>query len=146
MRLYVEGGIKSTATIDGNMKVLYQRDDQAVGAYQKPNWRYHMSLTGTAYAGKTKTIPIDILRQLCGKQDGCEVRLGMTRWDAPSQTEAGSHSVVLYYAPSISGDSRPDNTTPASGQLDGGAHRTTRKGSSETASRSTSSIFGTPAY
>ena len=72
-----------------------------------------MSLTGTAYAGKTKTIPIDILRQLCGKQDGCEVRLGMTRWDAPSQTEAGSRVVVLYYAPSISGDSRPDNTTPA---------------------------------
>ena len=34
--LYVEGGIKSTATIDGNMKVLYQRDDQAVGAYQNP--------------------------------------------------------------------------------------------------------------
>jgi hypothetical protein len=43
--LYVDGGLKATGAVDGNMKVLYQRDDDPQTTYEKPLWRYHMSLT-----------------------------------------------------------------------------------------------------
>ena len=97
--LYVDGGIKATGTVDGSMKVVYQRDDEAQTTYQKPLWRYHMSLTAGKYGGRTKTVPNDTLTALCGKQDGCEVRLGMTRWDDPNKTETASMVKHFYYSP-----------------------------------------------
>ena len=97
--LYVDGGFKATGTVDGDMKVVYQRDDDPQTSYSKPLWRYHMSLTAAKYGGRTKTIPKDILTKLCGTQDGCEVRLGMTRWDDGSKTQTASGSYRFYYNP-----------------------------------------------
>jgi hypothetical protein len=74
------GSLNVSGAVDGNMKVVYQRDDEAQTTYEKPLWRYHMSLMAAKYAGGSKTIPKDILTKLCGTRDGCEVRLGMTRW------------------------------------------------------------------
>jgi hypothetical protein len=93
--LNVAKDIAASGAVDGNMKVVYQRDDQTQTTYQKPLWRYHMSLTAK-YAGKTKTIPSGILTELCAKPDGCEVRLGMTRWDNAILTETASRSTRLY--------------------------------------------------
>ncbi len=84
------GGLKVNGAVDGNMKVVYQRDDDAQTTYEKPLWRYHMSLTAAKYGGRTKTIPNDVLTALCGKSDGCEVRLGMTRWDDANKTQTAS--------------------------------------------------------
>src|SRR5262249_7358876 len=61
-KLEVNGKIAANSlnvsgVVDGNMKVVYQRDDNAQTTYEKPLWRYHMSLTGASYAGRTKTIP-----------------------------------------------------------------------------------------
>jgi len=97
--LYVDGGIKAKGTVDGNMKVVYQRDDETQTTYEKPLWRYHMSLTARNYGGRTKTIPKEILAKLCGTRDGCEVRLGMTRWDNDSKTQTASGSYRFYYNP-----------------------------------------------
>ena len=97
--LYVDGGLKATGTVDGNMKVVYQRDDEPQTTYEKPLWRYHMSLTAAKYGGRTKTIPKDILTKLCGTRDGCEVSIGMTRWDNNSQTETASYNFRFYYSP-----------------------------------------------
>jgi hypothetical protein len=41
--LYVDGGLKTTGAVDGNMKVVFQRDDDPSTTYQKPLWRYHMT-------------------------------------------------------------------------------------------------------
>ena len=97
--LYVDGGFKATGTVDGDMKVVYQRDDDPQTSYSKPLWRYHMSLTAAKYGGRTKTIPKEILTKLCGTRDGCEVRLGMTRWDNDSKTQTASASYRFYYNP-----------------------------------------------
>ena len=97
--LYVDGGFKATGTVDGDMKVIYQRDDDPTTSYSKPLWRYHLSLTAAKYGGRTKTIPKEILTKLCGTRDGCEVRLGMTRWDNDSKTQTASASYRFYYNP-----------------------------------------------
>jgi hypothetical protein len=94
--LNVAQDITASGAVDGNMKVVYQRDDETQTTYQKPLWRYHMSLTAAKYGGRTKTIPSAILTALCGKPDGCEVRLGMTRWDNAILTESASISGKLY--------------------------------------------------
>jgi hypothetical protein len=105
IKLWAEGGATLTGslnvsgTIDGNMKVVYQRDDEPVSSYEKPLWRYHMSLTAAKYGGKTKTIPPEILTKLCGTRDGCQVGLGMTRWDADSKTQTASEIFRFYYSP-----------------------------------------------
>jgi hypothetical protein len=102
IKMWAEGGatlygsLNVAGFVDGNMKVVYQRDDEPQTTYQKPLWRYHMSLTAAKYAGKTKTIPEAILTELCAKADGCEVRLGMTRWDNAIVTETASISNRLY--------------------------------------------------
>jgi len=93
------GSLNVSGVVDGNMKVVYQRDDEPQRTDQKPLWRYHMSLTAARYAGRTKTIPNEILTALCGKPDGCEVRLGMTRWDNDNETETASIVNRFYYSP-----------------------------------------------
>jgi hypothetical protein len=92
--------VTDSMTVNGgmSMRVRYQRDDEAETSYVKPLQRYHMSLTAQQYALRTKTIPQATLVALCGTPDGCEVRLGMTRWDNPSETETASRSLRFYYS------------------------------------------------
>ncbi len=75
----------------------YQRDDDAETFYEISP-RYHLSLTGVKYGGRTKTIPQDILEALCADPDGCQVRLAMTRWDWDSKTESASVFFTFYYS------------------------------------------------
>jgi hypothetical protein len=104
IKFFAEGGatlagsLNVSGEINGN--VVYQRDNDPQTTYQKPLWRYHMTLTGGKYGGKTRTIPKEILTKLCGTPDGCEVRLGTTRWDGASRTETESRVVRFYYSPS----------------------------------------------
>src|SRR4029079_9214275 len=56
------------------------------------------SLTASAYGGRTKSIPQNVLEDLCGDQDGCEYRLAMTRWSSDRDTESASRSGILYYS------------------------------------------------
>jgi hypothetical protein len=107
----VTGPVRATGgmTVDGadgirvngpvTAGVRYQRDDEPETSYDKPLQRYHMSLTAQNYSGRSKTIPKETLERLCGARDGCEVRLGMTRWDGPNQTETASRSFLFYYSP-----------------------------------------------
>lgn len=102
------GSVNSRANLDvnGNVQVKglvsstgrYQRDDEPESTYEISP-RYHLSLTGKNFAGKTRTIPHDILIALCGDPDGCQVRLGMTRWDNDSETETASVFFTFYYSP-----------------------------------------------
>ena len=63
--------------------------------------RYHITATAANYAGKTKPIDHDKLIELCGDFDGCEVRIGMTKWDLNTRTETASRgSLLFYYSPS----------------------------------------------
>ncbi len=94
------------------MKVVYQIDDDPQTLYQKPLWRYHMTLTARNYGGRTKTIPKEILANLCGARDGCGVSLGMTRWDNDSRTETASVSFRFYYSPNDGHWRTSDNTGP----------------------------------
>jgi hypothetical protein len=89
-------------TVNGSITaaVRYQRDDEPETTYQKPLQRYHLSLTAERYGGRTRTIPKDVLESLCGKPDGCQVRLGMTRWGTGKETETASRSFLFYYSPS----------------------------------------------
>jgi hypothetical protein len=75
----------------------YQRDDQSETGYTVSP-RYHLSLTAVAYAGRTRQIPEQVLNALCGDEDGCEVRLAMTRFFGDSGTEAASKSAIFYYS------------------------------------------------
>ena len=102
IKFFAEGGatlagsLSVTGAVDGNMKVVYQRDDEPQKTNVKPLSRYHMSLTAAKYAGRTKSIPNNILAAMCGTPDGCEVRLGMTRWDDVNKTQTASVSNQLY--------------------------------------------------
>jgi hypothetical protein len=104
--LNVVKDITTQGAVDGNMKVVYQIDDQAEKTFQKPIWRYHMTLTAKNYAGRTKTIPKEVLDALCGKPDGCEVRLGMTRWENDGQMDTASIVKQFYYSSVYSGGNR----------------------------------------
>ena len=75
----------------------YQRDDETEGFYEISP-RYHLSLTGMKYGGRTKTIPQDTLQALCADYDGCEVRLAMTRWASDTNTESASYFFTFYYS------------------------------------------------
>lgn len=94
-RLHVGGN----ARIDGGVtsKARYQRNDDEETTYDISP-RYHLSLTAETYDGTTKVIPDQTLKDLCGDADGCEVRLGMTRWEAGDETQTASRSFVFYYS------------------------------------------------
>ena len=72
-----------------------QVDDNAETTYEVTD-RYHLSLS-SKYRGRTKTIPQDVLVALCGDPDGCQIRIGMTRWVNENQTAAASRSFLFYY-------------------------------------------------
>ncbi len=95
-RLHVGGN----ARIDGGVtsKARYQRNDDAETAYDLSP-RYHLSVSANKFNGTTIAIPRKTLTDLCGDPDGCQVRLGMTRWVSDSQEETASRSFLFYYAP-----------------------------------------------
>jgi len=96
----LNGSLNLSGVVDGNVKVVYQKGDEVQTTYQKPLWRYHMSLTlGPNGQQRTKTIPREVLEALCGKGDGCEVRLGMRRWDNDNQTETLPIVFLFYLNP-----------------------------------------------
>lgn len=94
-RLHVGGN----ARIDGGVtsKARYQRNDEAETTYDISP-RYHLSLTAETYDGTTKVIPDQTLKDLCGDPDGCQVRLGMTRWQSGDEIQTASRSFVFYYS------------------------------------------------
>ena len=75
----------------------YQRDDEPESVYEITP-RYHLSLTGVNYGGRTKPIPQDTLKALCADPDGCQVRLAMTRWSSDALTESASVFFTFYYS------------------------------------------------
>jgi hypothetical protein len=75
----------------------YQRDDSPETTYEVSS-RYHISLTAATYAGRTRQIPQQVINDLCGDQDGCQFRLGMTRWSSNTETETASITGILYYS------------------------------------------------
>ena len=85
--------IKGKITHSGRLQV----NDQAEKTYEISP-RYHLSLTAPIYEGRTKLIPQDILENLCGDSDGCEFRIGMTRWSSDAETETASRSGLFYYS------------------------------------------------
>jgi hypothetical protein len=91
------GGMSVNGSISA--AVRYQRDDEAETTYQKSLQRYHVSLTAERYGGRTRTIPREVLEDLCGRPDGCQVRLGMTRWGTGAETETASRLFIFYYSP-----------------------------------------------
>jgi hypothetical protein len=99
--IYSEKGDVVVGSQSGNIigEVVYQKDDNPQTLYLKPLSRYHMTLTAANYAGRTKTIPQKVLKDLCSTPDGCEVRLGMTRWDNANKTQTASIVNRFYYSP-----------------------------------------------
>lgn len=70
---------------------------------------YHLTVT-VASAGSTVPVPDDIMVELCGDRDGCEFRLGLTRWvDWDYRTAAASDGGRLYYDP-LNGHWRTDRS------------------------------------
>jgi hypothetical protein len=96
-----DGKVNVSGAVQVNGSLHYQ------GVYQLNNEpvktriispRYHLTLTGPVYSGSSKKIPQATLVELCGDGDGCEVRLGMTKWDNDISTETASRSFHFYYA------------------------------------------------
>ena len=77
----------------------YQRDDAPERTYEVSS-RYHLSLTAATYGGRTRQIAEQVIKDLCGDQDGCEFRLGMTRGGQDAQTETASLTGLFYYSTS----------------------------------------------
>jgi hypothetical protein len=96
--LYVDGGIKATGTVDGNTKTRWQVNNDAEKTSPKPNWRYHITLTGGDVGGgaKTRTIPRDVLIALCGEPDGCSAIVGRRLWSA-NETTTWSNAFHFIY-------------------------------------------------
>ena len=78
IRTYTDGGGETTET--------YTHD------------RYHLTTTASASGGRTRQIPNDILHELCGDFDGCEVRIAMVRWDGVgSETAQASRGPFIFH-------------------------------------------------
>lgn len=71
--------------------------------------RFHMTLNNSASGGRTRPIPQDVMNNLCGDADGCEVRLGMTRYSSGAETEAASRGPYLFYYTPANGRWRLSN-------------------------------------
>ncbi|MCB9226530.1 MAG: hypothetical protein H6578_05115 [Chitinophagales bacterium] len=59
--------------------------------------RYHVS---TQYQGSSRTsVPLDmtIMNELCGDEDGCEIRFLMKKWDSDLKTTAAARSGLFFY-------------------------------------------------
>jgi len=91
--------VSGDANVTGNLLSTgrYQKDDNSEATYQVSQ-RYHLSLTAAAYAGRTRQIPQEVINDLCGDQDGCEFRLGMTKWDSDKSTQTASRTGIFYYS------------------------------------------------
>ena len=91
--------VAGDARINGKVTryARYQRDDEPESFYEISP-RYHLSLTGVKYSGRTKKIPQDTLTALCADPDGCQVRLAMTRWKSNTNTESASVFFTFYYS------------------------------------------------
>jgi hypothetical protein len=59
--------------------------------------RYHITLTGTEFGGDTWQIPQVIIEEYCGDYDGCEIVLGMTRWDSSLKTQMAHRTFHFHY-------------------------------------------------
>ena len=85
--------------------------------------RFHMTLNNSASGGRTRPVPQEVMNNLCGDADGCEVRIGMTRYSSGAETEAASRGPFLfYYTPSngrwrLSNDSSGDDGDGATGHV-----------------------------
>jgi hypothetical protein len=117
-KLNVAGSVRADGAIYG--RVRHQIDDQPETWFEKPVEGYHMTLTAGKYAGKSKTIPMDVLEDLCGKPDGCQVRLAMTRWDSQTETESASREFLFYYSKI---NRRWRTSTEVTGQLGDGVRQ-----------------------
>lgn len=80
--------------------------------------RYHYTITA-ATAGRTFDIPQSVIEDLCGDADGCQVVMGMTRWDSAIKTETASRQFRFYYVPG-SGRWRASDTDNNDVDGDGG--------------------------
>jgi hypothetical protein len=96
--LYVDGGIKATGTVVGNIKTRLQVNNEAEKTSTKPNWRYHITLTAGDVRGgaKTQTIPRDVLIALCGEPDGCNAIVGRRLWSV-NETTTWSNTFHFVY-------------------------------------------------
>lgn len=101
----IGGGARTNFSVSGDMTVTgnltstgrYQRDDNPEATYLLSP-RYHVSLTAAKYDGSTRQIPQQVINDLCGDQDGCQFRLGMTRWTSNTETETASMTGIMYYS------------------------------------------------
>lgn len=93
--------VKGNARIDGGVSsmAVYQIDQNDPPKTYEISPRYHLSVMAERFGGTTIPIPKQTLTDLCGDPDGCQVRLGMTRWDSNSQTETASRTFQFYYSP-----------------------------------------------
>ncbi|MDF0672849.1 MAG: hypothetical protein P0120_00705 [Nitrospira sp.] len=93
--------VKGNARIDGGVSsmAVYQIDQDDPPKTYEISPRYHLSVMAERFDGTTIPIPKQTLTDLCGDQDGCQVRLGMTRWDSNSKTETASRTFQFYYSP-----------------------------------------------
>ena len=92
------GNLNVSGTVVGNIKTRLQVNNDAEKTSTKPNWRYHMTLTGGDVGGraKTRTIPRDVLIALCGEPDGCNVVVGRRLWSA-NETTTWSNTFHFVY-------------------------------------------------
>lgn len=103
--VFIGGGARTNFSVSGDMSVngnltstgRYQRNNEAEGTYPVSP-RYHLSLTAVNYGGGTRQIPQQVINDLCGDPDGCEFRLGMSRWDNDRTTQTASRHGIFYYS------------------------------------------------
>ncbi|HKY44354.1 MAG TPA: hypothetical protein VJM50_14805 [Pyrinomonadaceae bacterium] len=75
----------------------HQKNDELEATYEISP-RYHLTLSPPKYDGSTRQIPKDVINDLCGDPDGCQFRLGMTRWSSDAATETASITGLFYYS------------------------------------------------
>ena len=90
------GNLNVSGTVVGNIKTRLQVNNDAETTLTKPNWRYHITLTGGDRGSKTRTIPRDVLIALCGPPDGCNGVLGRRLWSA-NETMSWSNTFHFIY-------------------------------------------------
>jgi hypothetical protein len=112
--------VNSPMNVAGGVTSLgrYQRDTNGAESTYQVSPRYHVSLTGSTYPGYSRVVPRDTLNALCGDADGCEVRLGMTRWASGAETETASVMFLFYYSDADGRWRASENTGPTAG-IDG---------------------------
>ena len=92
-----------------------QNINGTVSATDVTTKRYHASARYATYNRTTMPLDMTIIKEICGDEDGCEVRLFMRRWNSNTETAAATRGPYVLNYDNATGRWRVNDTSGIDG-------------------------------